>query len=629
MRLRRTVLAFSILLTLVAARQRAVAPPAGWHGHAPPADAFSFSEPQKVTTHTLTLDLTVDFETRQLRGTARLGIENLSGTDTLILDTESLTIHSVVIDDNVPAEWSLGAASSWGAPLAITITPATESVTIEYETSPSASGLLWNTAQQSFGRQQPYLYSQNEPVSARSWIPSQDTPTVRSTYAATLRVPPGLLALMSAGNNATVANDLGVYTFAMPYRIPSYLIAIAVGRLEFRSLGARSGVYAEPGLIEDAVYELGYVPAMIASAERIAGPYPFDRYDLLLMPPTYIVGGMEHPMLNFIHPFSVVSQNEPAFVEPKTLIAHELAHSWSGDSATLANWNDVWLNEGITSYLANRIIEDVAGTERAEYQWFNDRRSYAAYAAAMQNSSSTILHRTVPHPYVGFGATGYVKGSLFIRMLEDLAGRAAFDAFLRRYFGAFAYRWVDDQAFLAFLRESFPDPGLQESMKLDEWVYAPGLPSNITAPASSEVWNRVVSRASQFAAGSSVTDLAPATWREYELDLFLQFAQSAVRARMAEVDAVLGLSARVTPPTSWLLHAIATNYEPANAALERVLARGGSNSTILQLYNALLQTPSGQSRALELFNRYRERYDDAVEAQIAGALGAANLGAAA
>lgn len=616
MRPGRLLLVPAILLTLVAARPRAVQPPAGWIGHSAPSDVFSHAEPSKVTTKAIALDLTVDFERRQLRGTARLEIENLSGTDTLILDTESLAVSSVVLNDALPADWSFGPLSSWGTPLRITIGPETRSVTIAYETSPSASGLLWNTAEQSFGRQQPYLYSQNEPVSARSWIPSQDTPTVRSTYTATLRVPPGLLALMSAGNNPTSPNELGIYTFDMPYRVPSYLIALAVGRLEFRSLGAGSGVYAEPELIEDAVHELSYVPAMMRAAEEIAGPYPFDRYDLLLAPPTYIAGGMEHPMLNFIHPFSVAGQNEPPFVEPKTLIAHELAHSWAGDSATLANWNDVWLNEGITNYLSYRIMEEVAGSERAELLWFYDRRAYEAYAASVTDPSDTLMHRAVPHPFTGFGPTGYIKGGLFIRTLEDLVGREKFDSFLARYFGAFAYRWVDAVAFLDFLRGAFPDEALQQRLQLDDWIYGPGLPANLTAPTTSVVYERAVSRTQQFASGAAISTLAPASWREYELDLFLQLAGPSIRTRMAEVDAAFGLSLRTTAPTTWLLHAIATGYAPSNGAIERALARGGPNGTIPALYNALIQAPGGRTRAAAFFAKYRGRYVDWVEGQI-------------
>jgi leukotriene-A4 hydrolase len=616
---RRLLLSLVLFIFTVAARQRAVEHPGGWVGHAAPVDRFSFSEPSKVTTTALELDLTVDFATRRLSGTSRLAIENLTGTNTLILDTESLTIASVTLDDSTAAAWSLGPVTPYGRALSIGITSATRFVTIAYSTSPSASGLLWNDAAQSFGRQQPYLYSQNEPVSARSWIPLQDTPSVRLTYDATLRVPPGLLALMSAGDNPRTANATGIYQFRMPYRIPSYLIAIAVGRLEFRAFDEKSGVYAEPEMMDDAIHELSYIPQMVEAAERIAGPYPFDRYDVLLMPPTYIVGGMEHPMLNFIHPFSVVSQNDPAAPEPKSLIAHELAHSWAGDSATLATWDDVWLNEGITNYLTNRILESVSGTERSEYAWFLDRQNYQGFVSSVADPALTILHRTVPHPYVGFGATGYIKGGLFIRTIEDLAGREAFDLFLRQYFGKFAYQWVDDRAFVSFLSERLliGNDALKDALRLDEWLYGTGLPSNVTAPTSSAVWDRVSSRASQFASGASLQSLSPQNWRDYERDLFLQLAATPVRTRMPEVDASLGLSELVTAPTTWLLHAIATNYMPANPQLDRALARGGSNGTILQLYNALNQTPAGRARAQQFFTLYRDRYADDVETSIA------------
>ena len=336
-------------------------------------------------------------------------------------------------------------------------------------------------------------------------------------------------------------------------------------------------------------------------------------------------------MLNFIHPFSVVSQNEPAFAEPKTLIAHELAHSWAGDSATLATWNDVWLNEGITSYLANRIMEEVAGTERAELLWFQDRRNFAGFVQNVEDPLATVLHREVPHPWIGFGAAGYVKGSLFIRTIEDSVGREAFDAFLRQYFGAFSYRWVDDLSFLEFLRERLlaDEPALETALRLQEWIYQPGLPSNVSAPVTSAVFDRVLSRAGQFASGTPVAMLEPSTWRDYELELFLQLAAGAIRTRMAEVDATLALSSRTTPPTTWLGHAIAVSYEPAFAGLERVLARGGSSGTVLSLFSALAANPALRPHAVELFTRYRDRYDVFVQNEIAEMLGLAGARAAA
>lgn len=617
---RRILLVLTTFLFLVAARQRAVQHPvAGWPLPEPPRDAFTYSNTAEVRVDHIALDLTVDFERSMLHGSATLHLDNRTATRRLILDTFDLDIERVRLDDGADATWSVGAGNAYGQPLEIAIEPGTESVTIEYATG-SGEGLWWNRAEQSYGRKQPYLYTQNEPVEGRSWIPMQDTPSARVTYEAVIHAPRGLLALMSAIDNPRVANDTGVYRFNMPYRIPPYLIALAVGRLEFMPLDGRSGVYAEPELMADAVWELSYIPAMMAAAERIAGRYPFERYDVLLMPPTYIAGGMEHPMLNFINPFSVVSGNRPASPEPKSVIAHELAHSWAGDSATLATWKDIWINEGITSYLTHRILEEVDGVERAEYGWFNDRRSYTAYA---QQNADTILHRPEPlDPFSGFGATGYVKGALFMRMLEDHLGRETLDRFLRRYFQVFAFRWVDDVNFLALLREVAirGDAELEAELDLDEWLYQRGLPVNLVSGTSSAVYDRSLQRAQAFAGGAHISTLAPATWTNLELEVFLALtAPGVLRSRMVEMDAALQLSSRTTPPFTWLIRSIEAGYEPGLVAVERALMRGGPNSWIPSLYQALVNNGHTE-RAQSIFAQARRRYLQNIETFVDGLL---------
>ncbi|HET8798234.1 MAG TPA: M1 family aminopeptidase/hydrolase [Thermoanaerobaculia bacterium] len=620
-----TVFLLCTALDAAALRQRSVRHPSFSELDVAPADVFSFSEPSKIRVSHVSLDLTVDFDARRLHGSATLDLNNFSGTRTLVLDTNDLAIAKITLDGAIPATWSYGASTVDGDALRIDITPSTRRVTIEYATSPDASGLYWNTAMQSYGRRRPYLYSLNEPNDARSWIPTQDTPTVRMTYDATLRVPPDLVALMSAENNPQSVSASGLYTFRMPRAIPAYLIALAVGRLEFRAFDARTGVYAEPELIEDAAWELQYLPEMLAVAEGIAGPLPFVRHDVLMMPPTFVVGGMEHPMLNFISPFSVLTGNHPAQPDPRNLIAHELAHSWAGDSTTLASWEDIWLNEGITSYLALRILEVMQGRERSELAFFLDRRDYAGYAQQVQDKSATILHRPVPHAAFGFNFTGYTKGELFLRTLEDRIGRASFDAFLRAYFAAFSYRWIDHRNFLAFLRASVPVD--ESALRLEEWIYGTGLPSNVTAPASSTFYARVQQRANAFNAGTPVAQLNPQNWSEPEADLFLQLIALS-SSRMAELDAAFGLSLRVTPPLVWLGAAATHNYTPGLPAVERALLRGGPNSWILNLYRALSTTSSGRTRALDIFQRSRDRYADYVEAQVESILNPGNSNAA-
>jgi aminopeptidase N len=583
--------------------------PAGWPLTPPPVDVFSVAQPTQVTTRHLVLDLTVDFSARQVRGSATLHIENLTGTRTLLLDAERLNISRITLDGGAAATYSYT-----GNTLNVAIEPATKTVTIEYSSNASGDGLFWHIPDATFGGKAPFLYTQNEAIDARNWIPIQDTPTVRLTYDATIRVPPGMLALMPGTNNARAANESGVYTINMPYKVPIYLLALVVGRLEYRAFDLRTGVYAEPELIEAAEWELQYLPEMLATAERIAGPFPFVRHDVAVMPPGYIVGGMEHPMLNTVTP-SFLTHSEPDPVQPSSLIAHELAHSWAGDSSTLATWNDVWLNEGITSYLTWRILEETSGFERAEHGWFSDRRNYANFVNQVQ-PHQTVLHIEVEDPWQGFSSTGYVKGALFMKMLEDRIGRATFDAFLRRYCQIFAFRWVDDQNFLALLRAEVLNarPGLEVSLRLSEWLYEPGIPSNITAPTASTANTRAIDRATLFNSGTPMSALDPASWKALDIALFLQFA--AIGPRMADIDAALRLSARVVPPSAWMLASIRNNYAPGNAAVDRVLASIGPRGTIIALYRELVTTAAGRERAQRLFNLYGSRYDPQARREI-------------
>jgi leukotriene-A4 hydrolase len=615
---RRLLFAFLSFFLLVAARQRAVRHPSqAWPLTAAPHDKFTVSQPEQVTTEHLDLDLTVDFPNRRLHGSATLHIRNLTGTRLLRLDADGLEIDRVTLDGGTPAHWEFGVVFPLQA-LDITIEPDTETVTIYYSTASDREGLYWHTPEETYGGVQPYLYSLNEPIGARGWIPIQDTPSMRMTYNAVIHAPRGLMAVMSAENNPRVANDTGVYMFRMSYPIPAYLIAIAVARLEFRELDERTGVYAEPELVEDAAWEVQYLPAMLDAGEKIAGTFPFSRHDLVFMVPDFVAGGMEHPMVNFITP-GMITGIRPELPAPHTLIAHELAHSWAGDLTTLATWNDVWLNEGITSYLTLRFIEALSGPEVANYYWWNDRRNYTSFANASSTKPlDTTLHVDTPYPGFGFGATGYTKGELFLKTIEDTMGREQFDQFIWRYFRTFSYRWIDDQNFLAFLRTAIT-PELEAKLQLQKWVYEPGVPANITAPATSVLYNRAAERANRFNSGTQMSQLAPATWSTLEITIFLQTA--GVTTRMAEVDAALGLSNRPSPPTAWLNAAIRSNYAPGMAAVQRAIARPGPRSRLVSLYTTLAETTAGKTLALQWFNQYREVYDVGTEIRVAQVLG--------
>ena len=606
MRLRRLLLAFAVLLCLTAARQRATLPPAG---RQPIADVFSASNPHEVMSTHLSLDLTVDFDAQVLGGSVTHTLQHRTAARQFIVDTNGLDVDAVTAD-SIGAAWSFGTSAANGTPMIIAVEPGTKSVRIEYHTRPDALGLHWLTAQQTRAGTMPAMWSENEPDMARSWIPLQDTPFVRTTYEATIHVPAGELALMSAPNNPVAANDNGLYAFSMPHAMPSYLIALTVARYEFRALGGRTGVYAEPNLIDDAAYEMQFLPAMLPAAESVMGAYPFERYDLVF-PPKF-TGGMENPELNFISQDAVTGNHLPVIV-PSGLIAHELSHSWFGDRMTCAEWNDLWLNEGFATYYTKRVEEAMGAAEQAEFELYSDRAALDQYLASGPADRLTVLHRTFTgSERPSFTIIWYQKGEMFLKTLEDRMGRAGFDAFIANYERVHPFHWVDDVELTASLES---DPG---GLQLDNWLYGPGLPSNVSPPPVSSLAQRVTAQANAFRAGTRASSLDTASWTSVELLYFLQLIQDITVARMAELDAAFGFSHLNTPPPIWLVAAAKSLDTAGRALLDRYLARGTPGS--LPVWNTLGQTANGRAYAVPLFNQVRGVYDAASQKTIASYL---------
>src|SRR4029450_2458259 len=231
-------------------------------------------------------------------------------------------------------------------------------IIITYKSAPNASALQWLTPQQTAGKKAPFLFSQGESINNRSWIPTQDSPGIRQSWEATIHVPAGMTAVMSAPRIEQPITQGGesVFNFRMSHSVAPYMIAIAVGDLVFKPLGSRTGVWAEPATLEAAASELSDTEKMVATAEKLYGPYRWGRYDVLVLPPSFPIGGMENPNMTFLTPTFIAGDKSLV-----SLVAHELAHSWSGNLATNATWNDFWLNEGMTTYAEGRIVEELYG----------------------------------------------------------------------------------------------------------------------------------------------------------------------------------------------------------------------------------------------------------------------------
>jgi aminopeptidase N len=584
-------------------------------------DPHSYGNPDQLRVLQVDLYLMVDFDQRQLRGQAVVNFERQPGCPPdapLVLDTRGLTIQEVSLRagaDDAPAfaktRFQLGTADPiLGSPLSIELTPTATWARIVYQTGPGASALQWLEPERTAGKTKPFLFTQSEAIHARSWIPLQDSPGVRITYTATIRASVGLTAVMAAESQARPdLARLGEFRFRMAQPIPSYLIALAVGDLAFQSLGPRTGVWAEPSVVKTAAHEFADVEAMVETIERGYGPYRWGRYDILVLPPSFPFGGMENPRLTFATP--TILAGDRSLV---SLIAHELAHSWSGNLVTNATWRDFWLNEGFTTYLERRITENLYGRARSDMEWVLGMAELRAELKRLPEPDQ-ILHvdLTGRDPDDGMTQIPYEKGALFVRTLEEVFGRDGFDRFLRDYFDGHAFRSITTADFETFLRARLLDrePELARKIDLTQWIERPGLPTGFTEPASERLSSINHAVAGWTGGSVAIGKLGAEDWSTHE---WLHFLQTLPRKlpddRMAELDQRFGLTQRGNAEIAhqWLLLAIENHYAPADARLESYLTSIGRRKLVLPLYRALIATPEGRRRAEAIYQKARPSY---------------------
>ena len=567
-------------------------------------DIHSFARPDEAVVKHLALDLHVDFDKQQLTGFATLQIQKTAAARELVLDTNGLSIHKVTLDSGKETHFRVGESQPHlGSPLMIDLEPETKSVTIQYTSAPDAAAVQWLTPAQTAGGKYPFLFTQSQAILARTWVPCQDSPGVRMTYEATIRVPQGLVAVMSAENSPDVAAD-GVYRFRMPQPIPSYLLALAVGDLAFRSLGRNSGVWAEKPMIEASAYELADTQKMIDAAESIYGPYRWGQYDVLVLPPSFPFGGMENPRLTFATP--TILAGDRSLVN---LVAHELAHSWSGNLVTNATWNDFWLNEGFTVYFERRIMEAIAGRDYSEMLALLGFQDLEQTVAELQpRDTHLFLDLTGRDPDEAATKLPYEKGYFLLRLLEETVGREKWDAFLRSYFDRHAFESMTTAAWLAELEKAFP--GVAAKIEIEKWINGPGIPAN-AARVKSDAFTKVEEQGRAFLGGTPASELKTQKWSTHEWIHFLRhLPKDLTREQMAELDAAFKFTASGNSEIlhEWLLNAIDKKYEPAYEALEKFLLRQGRRKFLKPLYQKLAETPEGLERAKKIYAKARPTY---------------------
>jgi len=584
----------------------------------PPArrhDENSYAEPEQVLIRDIALALRLDFDAHRIDGTATYTLEWKDPQATrLSLDTRALDIQRVE---------AAGANGSW-APLRHTLAEADpilgsrltieaperpERVRIAYRTSPDASGLQWLEPAMTQGGQLPFMFSQSQAIHARSWVPLQDTPGVRFTYSAQVNTRPDVMVLMSADNDPAAARD-GDYQFRMPQPIPSYLLAIAAGDLVFKPISARSGVWAEPAAVERAVQEFADTEKMIEVTESLYGPYRWERYDMLVLPPSFPFGGMENPRLTFLTPTVIVGDKSLV-----SLVAHELAHSWSGNLVTNASWKDIWLNEGFTTYVQARITEAVYGVEAAEVERQIDQADLAAEMKDLTPEDQVLMLGSLAgrDPDDALSGVPYNKGAWFLQFLELRFGRASFDSFLRGWFDAHAFQSVDSDEFVAYLQQHLlpANPGTVSQAELDEWLHKPGVPAFAPRAQSRALSNADTARIAWLGSGSLPAAQLTDTWTTQQWVQFIKgMGATLTQAQLAQLDAAYHFTGTSNGEIAmrWYPLAVRSGYAEAQPAIGAFLGSVGRRKLILPIYEELAKTPEGLAFARDVFERARPGY---------------------
>jgi leukotriene-A4 hydrolase len=443
-------------------------------------DANSTSNYHQIRLQSYHFNWKPDFYKLIMTGDVTMTCSVIKQTKSIDLDIRDLIIDRCLLD-NKECEHHITNITKLGSTLQIVLrngdVGSEFSVQIFYRTTPNGEALQWLNPEQTVGKKHHYLFSQCQAIHARSLFPCFDTPGTKATYRACVTVPKPLVAVMSAiSTGHTIEEETIIYTFAQKVPIPSYLVAIAVGDLEKRSIGPRSHVWSEPCMLDKAEYEFSETEDFIKAAESFLPAYGWGTYDLLLLPGSFPYGGMENANLTFVTPTLLAGDRSLADV-----VAHEISHSWAGNLVSNASWEHFWLNEGFTVYIERRILARMISEEYAQFHALmglkNLEEDISHYVNNHFEYTALVPDLKGVDPDDSFSKVPYEKGFNFLYYLTGLVGGYEFfEKFLFAYFTEFRFKSLTSDDFKQFFLKYFHDCKRLNEIDWELWFKKPGMP---------------------------------------------------------------------------------------------------------------------------------------------------------
>ncbi len=571
----------------------------------------SFGNQEAIAINHIHLNLDVSFESNQLIGFAKIKFTNLNGTNVLILDQKELIIEKVTTNKDEVLDFSIGPKNpDLGSPLLINLKKGVDEVIVYYKTTKESEAIQWLSPEQTAGKKTPFLFTQSQAILARTWVPLMDAPSVRFTYSADITCPKNLMALMSASNPTQKSLD-GKYSFDMPQPIPSYLMALAVGDINYRKLGGNCGVYSEPEMMEKSIYEFADLDTMIKSAESLYGDYAWGKYDLLVLPASFPFGGMENPRLTFVTPTIITGDRSLV-----ALVAHELAHSWSGNLVTNESWDDFWLNEGFTVYFEQRIMEEIFGAQYSNMETENGYKELLEEIETIskENPDDTKLELKLAgrNPDDGMTSIAYEKGRFLLTLIEYTVGRKEWDTFLNKYFTENAFKTMNTARFMEYINSNLLSKNEEwaNQIQLEKWIYEPGLPANCPK-VSSTLLDTVRLAITNFEKNADATQIDGNKWTTHQWLYFLRNCdKSVIQENLSSLDNQFRFTASSNSEIlcDWFKHGIECSYKENDfkSKLETFLSTVGRRKFLEPLYLRLAE--HNKEWAKDVFSRAKNGY---------------------